>query len=119
MGIVREISNQDVLKAQTDNDYYWMMNHWNRKGINCPPTHALRNYSFREYLRIKQVCKEQVEASGKTNDSTYHRKIKWHNCTVFLHLIVTHPLYMAEEHTKHDRNQLKLPSIVQQLAEVV
>jgi hypothetical protein len=118
MATPRNITNEDVTKAQLESDYYWMLTHWGKHGIKAPPTHALRNYAFREYKRIKQECQEQIDASGKANDTFLSRKMTWHNMTIFLHCIVTHPLYLSEEHQTHTRQQLKLPPLVQQLMEL-
>lgn len=118
MSIPRHITNEATKRAQLESDYYWMLSHWEKYGIKAPPTHALRNYAFREYKRIKQECLDQLESSGKVNESFNGRKMNWHNITIFLHCIVTHPLYLSEEHHAYDRQQLKLPPLVQQLMEL-
>ena len=118
MATPRNITNEAVTKAQLESDYYWMLTHCEKHGIKAPPTHALRNYAFREYKRIKEQCQEHIDATGKANDTFLSRKMTWHNMTVFLHCIVTHPLYMSEMAHIEYRKNLKIPSVYQQLSEL-
>jgi hypothetical protein len=123
------ISNDALYKAQRDDDYFWMMTYWKKRGItHTSPTPALRQYAFIQYIKCKRIYDTEIaEGAVSTNkpiwsippsmkivDKKNHDNMRtWHNITVFLHCIISHPLYSELSITK-----LQTGDISQQLTEL-
>lgn len=123
------ITKEALNKAQSGGDYFWMLQYWKKKGItHTLPTPALRQYAFNNYIRCKRQFDSEIAEGAiqtkkphwmlppsvkKVNAPNLEHMKLWHNITVFLHCIITHPLYSPSSIMK-----LQTGDVVQQLTEL-